>query len=131
MARRKSRTLTEVELGIMQVVWGQREITVEELETVLRAEGTPLAPSSIRTMLSILRDKGYVKRKRAGRGFIYWAVVPAEQAERRILKDLVDRVFDGSASNLVAALVSQGMVGRNDLAEAGRLIQKRERRKAP
>jgi len=127
MARRKSRTLTELELEIMHVVWGCEETTVDAIEQTLGKNGRPLAPPSIRTMLGILQEKGYVKRRRDGRGFAYRAVVEAGQAEKSILKDLVDRVFDGSASNLVAALVSQGMVGKDDLAEARKLIAKRER----
>jgi len=126
MARRKSRTLTELELEIMQVVWGHDEVTVDDLDQEFQKAGKPLAPPSIRTMLSILQDKGYVKRRRMGRGYVYRAVVPADQAEKKILKDIVERVFDGSTSNLLAALVSQGMVGKDDLAQARRLIRKHE-----
>lgn len=127
MARRKSRTLTELELSIMQVVWGREEVSVEDLEAALQAENRPLAPPSIRTMLSILHDKGYVERRRVGRGFAYRAVVGAAQAEQSILRDVIDRVFGGSAPNLVAALVSQGMMGRDDLSEARKLIAQREK----
>lgn len=127
MARRKTPTLTELELVIMQQVWGVDEITVDDLETALAGEKRPLSPQSIRTMLAILAEKGYVTRRRIGRGFAYRAAVPPEQAEKRILKDVVDRVFSGSASSLVAALVAQGLVGEADLAEARRLIQERER----
>ena len=128
MARRKSRTLTELELEIMRVVWREGDVSVEVLRDALATLGTHLALPSVRTMLSILQEKGYVARRRAGRGFLYRAVVPAEQAERRILKDVIERVFDGSASNLVAALVSQGMVGKDDLAEARKIIARQERR---
>jgi len=127
MARRKSRTLTELELEIMQVVWRHDEVTVDDLDQAFRQAGKPLAPPSIRTMLGILQDKGYLKRRRVGRGHAYRAVVPAEQAEQRILNDLIERVFDGSSSNLVAALVSQGMVDKDDLAKARRLIRKYEK----
>ena len=127
MARRKSPTLTDLELVIMQHIWREDETTVDALVAALAEDQRPLTPQSIRTMLAILGDKGYVARRRLGRGHAYRAAVPPEQAEKRILNDVVDRVFSGSASSLVAALVAQGLVGEEDLAEARRLIQERER----
>lgn len=127
MARRKTRTLTELELEIMRLVWGAGEVSVEDIESALEKSGRPLSQQSIRTMLAILLEKGYVKRRRVGRGFAYSEAVKAEQAEKRILKDLIDRLYDGSASSLVATLVSQGMVSQEDLSEARRLIRKREK----
>ena len=129
MARRKSRTLTELELEIMQVVWREGEVAVEALREALAASGSSLALPSVRTMLGILQEKGYVERRREGRGHRYKALIPADQAERSILDDVIGRVFDGSASNLVAALVSQGMVGKDDLAAARKLIAKQRRGK--
>jgi len=128
MARRRNRTLTELELEIMRIVWAVEEATVGDLSEALEDAGRPLALPSIRTMLGILQKKGYVKRRRVGRGYIYRAAVPAGQAKKRILRDLIDRAFDGSASNLVAALVSEGMVGPDDLARARQLIRDKEGR---
>ena len=128
MARRKSRTLTELELEIMQVIWREGEVKVEALRKALEDAGTPLALPSVRTMLSILQNKGYVKRRRVNRGYAYREFIPAEQAEKNILKDVVDRVFDGSAANLVAALVSQGMIDKDELAEARKIIARTKRK---
>jgi predicted transcriptional regulator len=131
MPRRKTRTLTELELHIMQLVWQQPEVSVGDLRQLLHESGRPLTEPSIRTMLSILARKGYVKRSRAGRGYRYRAALPAEQATKSILNDLVERVFEGSASALVAALVSQGMVTDKDLAKAKRLIRDRDEGRRP
>ncbi|MBI5093335.1 MAG: BlaI/MecI/CopY family transcriptional regulator [Candidatus Hydrogenedentes bacterium] len=127
MARRKTKTLTELELEIMQALWERGDATVEELADIFADHGKPLAPSSFRTMLSILKDKGYVTRKRAGRGFVYQARVAAEKARKSILSDLISRVFDGSATDLVAALVRDGMVSADDLAKARALIRQTEK----
>ena len=127
VARRKTRTLTDLELEIMRLVWAEEEVSVEGIEASLRKAGRPLSQQSIRTMLAILREKGYVKRRPVGRGHAYREAVRAEQAESTILRDLIDRLYDGSASSLVATLVNQGMVSKEDLAEARRLIRKRER----
>ena len=126
--RRKSHTLTQLELEIMLVIWGQDETTVNDISDRLADAGRPLALPSIRTMLSILQDKGYVERRKEGREYVYAAVVSGEQARKCILRDIIDRAFDGSASYLVAALVNGEMVSKGELEEAKRLIEQGEER---
>ncbi len=127
MARKKGRTLTRLELEIMQVVWGQDEVTVEEIRSVLEEQGRPLALPSIRTMLGILQEKGYVTRRRLGRKHAYRAIISAERARRRILRDILDRAFDGSVLDLVAALVKADMVSDENLARISQLIEQHDR----
>jgi len=131
MARRKSRTLTELELEIMQVIWEKGEALVEDVVQALGDSEKPLTPQSVRTMLKILRDKGYVMRRKEGRGHAYFAAVQRDQAKRGFLKDVVERVFEGSASSLVAALVNAKMVSEKDMAEIRRLIAEREEGEKP
>jgi predicted transcriptional regulator len=126
MPRQKSRTLTDLELAIMQIVWNNGEVLVEDIRRNLEDQGRPLALPSIRTMLGILQDKGYVTRRKIGRGHAYKAVVPRDKAQKNIIKDLVDRAFHGSAMNLVAALLDTHMVSENDLARVKGLIRKYE-----
>jgi BlaI family transcriptional regulator, penicillinase repressor len=128
MARRKSKTLTELELDIMHVVWKQEGVSVEEIRRSLDEAGRPLALPSIRTMLSILQDKGFVERRPEGRGFLYSAVVAEDAAKKNILSDVVERAFDGSAFDMVAALLDSRMVGKKDLDRVRRMIAERERR---
>ena len=127
MARRKSRTPTKLELDIMQAVWKDGETTVLAISDSLAKAGHPLALPSIRTMLLILQNKGYVKRRKEGRSHVYTPVVSAEQARKRILRDIIDRAFEGSACHLVAALVNGDLVSKGELDEARRLIEKREK----
>lgn len=129
MPRRKSRTLTELELLIMQALWAEGEdTTVEAVGEVLEREGRPLAPSSIRKMLSILLDKGYVSRKPAeGRGFVYRPRVSEPQAHQGILADIIERAFDGSASRLVASMVDSRMISKKELTQVERLIERQKK----
>jgi predicted transcriptional regulator len=126
MARRKTRTLTELELQIMQIVWKNEEIAVEDIRQTLEQAGKPLALPSIRTMLGILQEKGYVTRRAEGRRFVYRARVPQEKARESILKDVVDRAFDGSALDLVAALFDTRLVSKRDMDAVKRLIREAE-----
>lgn len=123
MARRKTRTLTELELEIMRVVWRSAEVTVEETRRELARSKRRLALPSVRTMFSILQEKGYVARRPAGRAFAYRALVTEDQARKSLLADIVKRVFDGSASHLVAALVDTEAISRKDLLAIRRLIE--------
>ena len=128
MPRTKSRTLTNLELAIMQIVWNDGEVMVEDISQMLEKEGHPLALPSIRTMLSILQGKGYVKRRKVGRGHAYKAVIPQEKAQKNIIKDIVDRAFEGSAMNLVATLLDTRMVSEKELSRVKNMIRKYEKK---
>jgi predicted transcriptional regulator len=127
MARRKTRTLTELELEIMRLVWDVEEASVDDIEAALKQSERPLSQQSIRTMLAILRDKGYVKRRRVGRGYLYREAVKAEQAQKNILTDIINRLYDGSSANLVATLVNQEMLSKEELSKLRQMIDKHER----
>ena len=127
MPRRPSRTLTDLELAIMQVVWKVGESSVEDVRVALDAADRPLALPSVRTMLAILCDKGYLTRRKLARSFLYRPVVSEARARRRILRDVLDRAFDGSASTLVAALVRSDMLRKRDLARIRQLIERHDK----
>ncbi len=127
MPRRRSRTLTELELEIMQVVWTKEEIRVEEIHKAFVEMEKPLALPSIRKMLSILQEKGYLTRRAIGRAHSYQAIVSKSQAHKGFVKDLVERAFDGSARDLVAALLDQKIVSKRELKKVKELIAKHEK----
>ena len=127
MARRPARTLTEVELEFMQVIWPAGEVTTDQVQDALRQRGRPLADGSVRKVLGILAKKGYLTRRRLGRGFRYRARVPADQAERGLVGDLLKRAFGGSAALMVAALLDGRRVPKKDLDKIKRLIREKEK----
>ena len=127
MARRKARTLTEVELEFMQVVWEEGEVTTERLMERLSARGRDLADGSVRKMLSILSEKGYLSRRREGRGFVYEARVGRERATRKMVDELCRRAFGGSAALMVSALFDGRGVGDEELDAIKQLIAGREK----
>jgi len=127
LARRKSKTLTEVELEFMQVIWASGgEVTTEDVLEALRRQGRPLADGSVRKVLSILVTKGYVLRRRQGRSFLYRAKVPRDKASRSMVVDLLKRAFGGSAALMVAALLDSRQVRCGDIREIKKLIAERE-----
>lgn len=129
MPRRKSRTLTEVELEFMHVIWASGETTSEKVRMALREQGRDLADGSVRKILSILLAKGYLSRYKDGREFVYSAAVPEEQAKASMLADLLKRAYGGSAALLVASLFDSRQIRKKDLQQIRRLIAEREGRK--
>ena len=127
MPRRKSRTLTEVELEFMQAVWERDEVTTEDVLEHLRGRGRHLADGSVRKILSILVAKGYLVRRPAGRAFRYKAAVAEGRANRSMLLDLVERAFAGSPALMMASLLDNTRMSKKDLAAIKQLIAEKEK----
>ena len=129
MARRKSRTLTEVELEFMQIVWQLGEVTTEDVLGHLHSHGRKLSDGAVRRILSILVAKGYLSRRPEGRAFRYRPEVAKDSASGSLLSDLVNRAFGGSAALMVAALLDSSSVSQRDLRKIKQLISQRESQK--
>ena len=127
MPRRKSRMLTEVELEFMQILWDRGEVTTEDVQDVIaRQRRQELAGGSVRKVLAILAGKGYVTRRKEGRGYVYRAAVPADTANRSMVRDLLSRAFGGSAALMVTALLESKRVSDAELAQIKRRIEEHE-----
>ena len=126
MAARRSTTLTPVELEFMQVVWPRDEVSAEDVQEALKAERRNLAGGTVRKMLSILVEKGYVTRRRESYTFYYKATVGREQSTRKMVLDLLKRAFGGKAAPMVAALLDSRAVRERDIKEIERLIAERK-----
>ncbi len=115
-----------VELEFMHVIWTAQEVGTDDVQRALRKKGRDLSDGSIRKVLSILLGKGYVSRRREGRGFIYKATVPKGSAHGCLVADLLGRAFGGSAALMVASLLDTDAVSDEELDEIKRLIAERE-----
>lgn len=96
--------LTRLELEIMKVLWDGGPASVQEVQERVRAE-RPLAYTTVQTMLNILVRKGRAKRTLVDRSYRYRAAISREKAAGNTLRDIVDRMFGGSAEALVLSLV--------------------------
>ncbi|MBV8151828.1 MAG: BlaI/MecI/CopY family transcriptional regulator [Candidatus Eremiobacteraeota bacterium] len=104
MPRKKSTTLADSELRLMEILWSRGASTVAEVLAGLPQE-TPLAFNSVQTTLRILEQKGYVKHTESGRAFVYHAVVDRAQASRSAVDALLARFFKNSPGELALNLV--------------------------
>jgi BlaI family transcriptional regulator, penicillinase repressor len=123
--RHPSTTLTEAELEIMQVVWKLGRTTVREVYEALR-ERRKVAYTSVMTMMGILEQKGHLRRRRSERAYVYQPAKPRSQVVGAMVRDFVDRVFQGAAKPLVVHLVEDRHLSQKDLDEIRRLLRKTE-----
>jgi predicted transcriptional regulator len=121
--RRPSTTLTSAELEIMHVVWSKEKATVRDVYEALR-ERRKVAYTSVMTVMKILEQKGYLKKKQEDRAYVYAASQPRAQVLGVMVRDFVDRVFQGAAKPLLVHLVEDERLSPNDLAEIRRLLEK-------
>ncbi len=126
MIRRKKepQTLTPLELQIMQVLW---QVGAVNVQTVQEKLGGKLAYTTVQTMLNVLHRKGKVERALQGRAYEYRAVVSKENALSHAVGDLVDRMFGGSAEDLVMSLMKSRQIKPERIAELSRKLKKMER----
>jgi len=131
MPRPKAQTPTPAELEILQVLWDRGPSTVRDVLDVLNAR-RKRAYTSIMNLLNIMADKGLVVREPQGRAFLYRARKARENTVGRIVRDVLGRVFSGSASSLVAHVLDQSKPSQEELAEIRRTIEEYvEKEKSP
>ena len=99
-------TLTPQELAIMKVVWKLGSVTVRDVYDDLRGR-REIAYTTVLTMMKILEQKGYVKKTRDERAFVYRATRPRQQVIGGMVREFVDRVFDGASRPMLLHLVKQ------------------------
>lgn len=116
---------TEVELQILRVLWDLGPSPVREIHAQLNAaKGTNY--STTVKMLSVMLDKGLVRRDESASPHIYRAAVTRDSAGKRLVKDLVDKVYDGAAMSLVLQALKGAKASPDELAEVRRLLDEME-----
>jgi predicted transcriptional regulator len=124
LPRKKSQTLTEAELRLMNVLWEQGATTVSDVVKALAQEQSPtLAYSTVITTLRILEKKNYIEHTKEGRAFVYRAVINRNEARSSALKQLVSRFFNGSPELLVLNIIKQEELDLNDLQQLKKMAE--------
>jgi len=125
LPRKKSPTLTEAELRLMNVLWQRGEATVSEVVNAL-AKDSRLAYSSVLTTLRILERKGYVRHRKLGRAFVYQPLVAREDAQRSAVRFVVSRFFKNSPELLVLNVLENEELSSKELRKLRKLIDEAE-----
>jgi predicted transcriptional regulator len=121
--RSKSTTLTGQELEIMKIVWERENATVRDVYEAL-LERRKVAYTTVMTMMKILEEKGYLKKKQSDRAYVYRPAQPKAQVIGAMVREFVNRVFNGSAEPLLVHLVQEHGLSQKDLEEIAKLRRK-------
>jgi predicted transcriptional regulator len=121
MARRRLPALGAQELAIMKVVWRLGDVSVREVYETLR-ERRPVAYTTVMTMMNTVEAKGYLKKSLDGRAYRYRPAVPESRVVTAMVREFVERVFDGSAGPLLAHRMSVTSLSEKERKELRRLI---------
>jgi BlaI family penicillinase repressor len=121
--RRRSLTLTGQELEIMKIVWERDSTTVRDVYEVL-LERRKVAYTTVMTMMKILEQKKYLKKTQTERAYVYRPAQPKGKVIGDMVRDFVNRVFNGSAEPLLVHLVEEHNLSKEDLEEIARLRRK-------
>src|SRR6188768_757564 len=123
--RKPSSTLTPQELAIMKVIWRIDTVTVRGVYEVLR-KTRPIAYTTVMTMMNVLEDKGYLEKKSNGRAHVYTPTKPRHQVVGAMVRDFVDRVFDGASASLLLHLAKDSRLTERQRKAVQRLIEEME-----
>ncbi|MBX3734986.1 MAG: BlaI/MecI/CopY family transcriptional regulator [Verrucomicrobiae bacterium] len=122
MPRKKSRTLTDAELRIMEVIWKQGSATVGEVAEALSGKDGS-AYTTILTLMGILRTKGYLSCRKDGRVQVFTPRVDRAAAARKAVQQLLKKFFAGSPGELVLSFLRTDELSLEELEELKRRIQ--------
>lgn len=119
MQSNKDRPLTPLELQIMKALW---DLGPSNVQAVQEALPSPLAYTTVQTMLNVLHRKGRVTRTLRGRAYEYEPTLSRDKAVGNAVRDMVDRMFGGSVDALLMTLVKTKQLDARKLAELQELV---------
>jgi BlaI family penicillinase repressor len=107
MSRPAARDLTQRELEVMHIFWKHGSLTAAGVRERLAAAGRALTYPTVANLVRIVHDKGFVKQLNLERPFVYAPACSYEHVSKRLLGDVLERVFEGSREQLLVRLLEQ------------------------
>jgi predicted transcriptional regulator len=114
---------TEFELTVLRVLWQRGPSTVRDVHEAL---GAKKAYTTVLSIMQIMTEKGFIVPDKAQQAFVYSITAPAQQIQKQLVTDLVDRAFGGAAQELVMQVLASSTASREDLKKIRKLISKLE-----
>lgn len=128
MARPSNEHPTNGELSILKVLWEKGPSRLSVIREAL-SEERKTAPSTVATMLKIMKEKGLVERVSSGTRVVWQARLTQEAAGGGMLQSLMNRLFEGSAQKIVLHLLEGGKLSRKDQEEIRQMLKPQPKRK--
>jgi len=115
---------TEAELELLQILWQKEPATVREIHDSL-SEDKPSGYTTVLKLLQIMTSKGLVVRDEANRAHVYRAAFTQDAMQSRLLKDLSNRLFAGSAAQLALHALAMEPASDDELSQIRALLERR------
>lgn len=107
----------------MRVLWEKGELPPEEVRSGLSELGHEVTGGTVRKMLLIMTRKGFLTRRKDGKKYLYNPAVEKDEAHTGIVTDILSRVFNGKAPQMVASLLDVGDIKEEEIDEIERLLE--------
>jgi predicted transcriptional regulator len=127
MTHREPPKPTASELEILHVLWGLGPSTVRKVHEAL-SEKKPIRYTTVLKLLQIMTSKGTVRRNEDQRAHVYEACLPAEKTKRQLAADVLQRVFEGSASELMMHALEGRKTSKKEIEQLRRVLDEQERK---
>jgi predicted transcriptional regulator len=121
MARPTATKPTDGELEILQCLWQTGPMTVRDVHDQL-SKKKDIGYTTVLKLMQIMVDKGLLRRDEQERAHVYSAKIPRNKTRQRLLDDLLERAFDGSAKELVMQALASGNTSTEELNEIRQMI---------
>lgn len=108
----------------MKIVWRLGDVTVRDVYEAL-LEKRKIAYTTVMTMMGILGEKGHLLKQQGEKANIFRAAQARDQVEGNLIRDLVNRLYDGSAKPLLVHLIESDQVSREELDEIAKMLRKK------
>ncbi|TQV84478.1 BlaI/MecI/CopY family transcriptional regulator [Aliikangiella coralliicola] len=118
---------TQAELQILQVLWQKGAVTVREVHEVLSADHAT-GYTTVLKIMQIMYEKGLLTRDESARAHVYEACVGRAETQGQLVKDMISKVFQGSASQLVVSAL-HGRTSKEEIAEIREILNQLEHNK--
>lgn len=125
MPRPVSKYPTDLELQILKVLWQQSPLLARDVQAALGEAGRELAKTSVITTLNTMVGKKYLSRKKQGNMYLFTPCISEDQVGNLVLVDVVDRIFDGSASAVMMKLFDVKDLDTDEMRELRNLINRK------
>jgi predicted transcriptional regulator len=117
--------LTDLENQIMHAVWAAEPCTVEDVHRIVAATRS-LKETSVRTLLRRLESKGYIRHEEQGRAYVYRSAEPARSVAGRAVRQIIDRLCQGSVEELVSGMVEAKVLSNSELDRLETFVRNRK-----
>jgi len=118
---------SNAELEILRILWKEGPQTVREVHDRLKTERT-IGYTTVLKIMQVMAEKKLVTRDESERSHVYAAAVEEKSVKRRLVSELLDKAFDGSAAQLVMQALSDKRASPEDLKKIRKLLNENERR---